>query len=330
MAKEIFTPREIISRYIDRNTTKESGTVSVRGIYSRNDDAGNLSKQWVFDKLIDELSGATLKLYMPRSLRDFIQDGQTVEMSGSISDYGFRENGTLQVQMNVSNCLQAKDLFVSKLEGDKHRLRRQKSMKGFKNVQRTLTDIFNSGRQPHILLIYPGQTVADTDFNRAIGSASQYYSFELRFVPFSDAARVVEVLKGCDGRYDLICLVRGGGSGLQHLDDIDILTQVVALQTPFITAIGHAEDNLFIDSLSDLSKETPSLLGTFFRDLVEERNKYNTMLRDQNNRYDRLAQEMNLKHKKLVRIIIGLAIALVVVAGLAYYGFTKTPPPPIQ
>lgn len=82
MAKEIFTPREIISRYIDRNTTKESGTVSVRGIYSRNDDAGNLSKQWVFDKLIDEISGATLKLNMPRSPRDFIQDGQNVEMSG--------------------------------------------------------------------------------------------------------------------------------------------------------------------------------------------------------------------------------------------------------
>ena len=41
------------------------------------------------------------------------------------------------------------------------------------------------------------------------------------------------------------------------------------MRTPVITAVGHTPDKVFINEIADLEKETPSLLGTYFKDLVE-------------------------------------------------------------
>ena len=284
---QALTPREVISRYIDRNTAGESGTVTVRGGYTKIDGTNSPSKQWAFDKLTDELTGAALKIYIPRELREYIKNGDTVEMTGTVSDYGFRDSGILQVQMNVTGCVQARDLYVPKVENDRHRIRRTKTATGYRDVRRILTGLIRKGDRPRVLLVYPGFTVADTDFKRAIGSADSYYAFEECNIPFSDAEGVVRVLTEADtgGRYDLVCIVRGGGSGLQNLDNVDILSRVANMKTPVITAVGHAEDNLFIDSVSDLSKETPSLLGTFFKEIVQEMAEHRDAINDMKKRY---------------------------------------------
>ena len=305
---QVLTPREVISRYIDRNTTGETGPVTVRGVYSRNENDAASSKQWAFDKLADELSDATLKIFIPKELRDFIKNGDTVEMTGTISDYGFRDSGTLQVQMNVFGCVQAKDLFIPKAENDRHRVRRNKAIKGYKDVRRILTELVRDGKTPRIVMIFPGYTVADTDFERAVGECRQYYDIEYRNVPFTDSAGVVRLLKECDGRYDLVCVVRGGGSGLQNLDNVDILAQVAEMKTPVLTAVGHAEDNLFIDSVADLSKETPSLLGSFLKEIVQEIDRNRRALNEQERRYGVLR-----------KVVIGLSVTLAaVVAALVY------------
>lgn len=311
---QVLTPREIISRYIDRNTAGESGTVTVRGVYTKADNTNSPSKQWTFDKLTDELTDATLKIHIPRELREFIKNGDTVEMTGTISDYGFRDSGILQVQMNVTGCTQARDLFVSKVENDRHRVRRAKTARGYKDVRRILSDSVRKGNRPRVLLVYPGFTVADTDFKRAIGDAEKYYEFSECNISFSDPAGVVRVLdeadRGCS--YDLVCIVRGGGSGLQNLDNVDILSKVAAMDTPVITAVGHAEDNLFIDSVSDLSKETPSLLGTFFKEIVYEILEHSKEMNEQERRYRSL--------RKAVFVLAGLLLAAVL---LAVYAFNR-------
>ena len=309
---QVLTPREVISRYIDRNTTGETGTVTVRGVYSRNDNDASSSKQWAFDRLTDELSDATLKIFIPRELRDFIKNGDTVEMTGTISDYGFRDSGTLQVQMNVFGCVQAKELFVPKAENDRHRVRRNKSIRGYKDVRRILTELVRDGKVPRIVMIFPGYTVADTDFERAIGECLRYYAVEYRNVPFTDAVGVVRLLKECDDRYDLVCIVRGGGSGLQNLDNVDILAQVAEMKTPVLTAVGHAEDNLFIDSVADLSKETPSLLGSFLKEIVQEIDRNERILKEQERRYD-----------VLKKVVIWLSVALAAVIAAMVFILVK-------
>ena len=316
MANETFTPRGIISRYVDRNTIKESGLVRVRGIFVKSNEQSGSTKAFCFDKLQDEITGASLKLYCPRELRTLIKDGETVELTGSVKDYGFRENGTLQVQMNVTDCEPAKDLFVPKVENDKYRIRRQKTINGYRNVEASLCSLLRRGNTPRVALVYPGGTIVDTDFNKAIGAAKDCFSFESRYVPFSDAASVVETLKDCERKeFDLVCIVRGGGTGLQSLDNIDILTQVALMKIPVITAIGHAEDSLFIDSVADVCKETPSLLGTFFKELIVN------LKRDESSQKEN--ERLRASNRRLVLTIVVILLALL--AWAAYKFFSSQP-----
>ena len=70
-------------------------------------------------------------------------------------------------------------------------------------------------------------------------------------------------------RNDCVCIVRGGGAGLEALEDISVLECIAGMRTPVITAVGHTPDKVFINEIADLEKETPSLLGTYFKDLVD-------------------------------------------------------------
>lgn len=312
--QDVLTPREIISRYIDRNTVKESGLVTVRGVLKLKDNADANSKKKSFDYLKDESEDSYLTLFVSENLREYMKNGETVEVSGTISDFGFRNQGVLRVQMNVTDCVQAKELFVTKVENDKYRIRRRKAAMGQKDVRKILYDKVKSGQKPRIAVIYPSTTVADTDFRRAIGEAYGYYDFENRSVPFTDSGRLVSVLDECDSqqRFDLVCIVRGGGSGLENLDDINVLSRVAEMKTPVLTAIGHAEDNLFIDTVSDLSKETPSLLGTFFKEIASEKAKIDALIE----RYEESISQWK-------KYVIGLGAGVAALLAIVIYLLTK-------
>ena len=264
---DILTPWALNNRYVDRNTVKESGIITVRGIYNRS--ASPQAAKYGYDKLVDEKTGATLKIVVPRQIRDSIKDGETVQMRGTVSDYGSRESGLLQVQLTVTDCRRAEEVVVTREEDDKFRIRRRKSARGFRNVRTLLTAKLASGQKPSVALILPSSSITASDFLAGLGGVKEKFDFYEARVSFADAERLAAVMKASDGKYDAVCLVRGGGSGLEHLDAIPVLAQMAEMNSPTITALGHAEDNLFINSLADLSLETPSILGSFFKDIAQ-------------------------------------------------------------
>lgn len=264
---EIITPWALNNRYIDRNTIKESGFVTVRGIFTRSSSPA--TSKYGYDKLVDEKTGASLKIVVPRQLRDSLRDGETVVMQGTVSDYGSRETGLLQVQLTVTDVRRAENVVATKEEEDKFSLRRRKMVSGFRNVRTLLSAKMAGGRKPAVALVLPSSSITASDFLAGLGGVKERYDFYEARVSFADAERLASVLKASDGKYDAVCLVRGGGSGLEHLDALPVLRQMAEMRTPTITALGHAEDKLFINSLSDLALETPSILGSFLRDVAE-------------------------------------------------------------
>ena len=75
------------------------------------------------------------------------------------------------------------------------------------------------------------------------------------------------------GEFDVLALVRGGGSGIEHLDDLSVLERVVSLETPMICAVGHVDEKLFLKLVSDKVAPTPNGLGQWFSDLAEKVSK---------------------------------------------------------
>lgn len=66
-------------------------------------------------------------------------------------------------------------------------------------------------------------------------------------------------------QYDIIAIVRGGGGGIEKLDDLKVLAAIIELKTPIIGAIGHVEEKLFIKQLVDKCAPTPNGLGQYFQ-----------------------------------------------------------------
>ena len=79
--------------------------------------------------------------------------------------------------------------------------------------------------------------------------------------------------------YSAIAIVRGGGSGIEALDELDILEAVANLKTPFISAIGHPDEKLFIKELADREVSVPNDLGHYFKDMMETVNEKKTKSR---------------------------------------------------
>lgn len=86
--------------------------------------------------------------------------------------------------------------------------------------------------------------------------------------------------------YDVIAIVRGGGSGIREVFDMpDLIESVVNLTTPFVTGVGHPGEKPFIAKVADKDLGTPSLLGVYFKDLVnrviDQREKSKAVLVEQ-------------------------------------------------
>ena len=90
--------------------------------------------------------------------------------------------------------------------------------------------------------------------------------------------------------YDAIALVRGGGSGIEALDDLAVLECVANMQKPLICAVGHVDENLFIKNLADKVAPTPNGLGTYFSNMVE------TVIQKRNNSRAALVEEVKKQY----------------------------------
>lgn len=65
--------------------------------------------------------------------------------------------------------------------------------------------------------------------------------------------------------FDGLVFIKGGGSDLDYFEDIVFCEKIVELNIPFITAIGHTNDNdLLLSQLSDANYNTPTRLGIGF------------------------------------------------------------------
>ena len=94
----------------------------------------------------------------------------------------------------------------------------------------------------------------------------------------------------------MIALIRGGGSGIEALDDIQVLQTVASMKTPVICAIGHVGEELFMKSIADKVAPTPNGLGQYFSEMVER------VVAKRNNLRAALVEEVKKQFQKQLEV----------------------------
>ena len=257
----------IFSDYLAKNVTS-SKVVFIRGVYFKK--KFDPSWKYAYDIIRDENDQREITIVIPPSLRDGLKDGALVLLGGNINR-ALKDNGTIQLQLYVTRADIVQEQAISEEDMKRAEIRNAKSRIGYKNVDSILEDILYRGQKPRVALVFATTSITMSDFNAGKDAASSQIDFTELRVPFSKPQEVAELLSKLDqdNSYDAIALVRGGGGGIEALDDLIVLESVMNLTTPLICAVGHVEEKIFIKNIADKVAPTPNGLGAYFKDMVE-------------------------------------------------------------
>ena len=300
-----YTPVELVGIYrnfLERG--KSNGVVWLRGIYIQRPSQNN---QWsaYYDELRDVDTNTSITLKINRQDRQRLKPNSLVQIGGLIELNPFT-NGTIQIVVSVTRFEIIKDQFVTEQDIKRSEIRIAKTKRGFKNVDAVLEDKLFRDERPKVALIFASTSITMADFNAGVNAAAVKIDFTELRQSFGNGASLAVFLKQQDEmQFDTIALIRGGGNGIEALDDIAVLQTVSEMKTPIICAIGHVGEELFLKSIADKVAPTPNGLGQYFSEMVERvsakrNNSRAALVEEVKKQFQKQIEESNKKNKELL------------------------------
>lgn len=266
-----YKPSELLGMFTSYLSQQDMNkqVIFLQGIYLKNPKH---DARWScrYDILRDENTQTEITLQIPYKLCEDLKDGNLVTVGGVLGRR-VQNNSHIQLMLVVSRVEIVQEQAIDENEIKRMELRRQKSSKGFKNVDSILEQLLFIDQRPRVALVFAATSITMSDFNAGIEAAKAAIDFFEYRVNFSNSQELSQTLKTIDGQgFNVIALVRGGGGGIEKLDEIEVLETVGNLKTAFIAAIGHVEEKLFIKQFADKEAPTPNGLGSYFAKMVED------------------------------------------------------------
>ena len=243
---------------------------------------------------------------MPLNLRDDLENGNVITVHG-VLDRSITNKGLIQIVLKVTEVEKIKELAVSEDEIKRTELRRIKSEKGFKNVDSILESLLFQDKRPQVALIYAETSITNDDFEKGVQAARTHIDFKEYRVSFAKTKVFCQTLKQLDAmNFDVIAVIRGGGAGLEALDEVELLETLVNMNTAWMYGAGHEGEKLFILNIADKAIAIPHALGTYFRDItdgvVQKRNNSRAALvKEVEGQFKKQIEDSNKKNQELTK-----------------------------
>lgn len=284
---------------------KSNGIVWLRGIYIQRPNQNN---QWAafYDELRDVNSNTSITLKINRNDRTKLKSNSLVQIGGLIELNPYT-NGSIQIVVNVTRYEIVKDQFVTEQDIKRSEIRIAKSKRGFKNVDAVIEDKLFRDERPNIALVFASTSITMQDFNAGVNAAAVKIDFTELRQSFGNGNALASFLANLDtSSFDVIALIRGGGSGIESLDDIMVLETIANMNTPVICAIGHVGEELFLKSIADKVAPTPNGLGQYFSEMVERvaekrNNSRAALVEEVKKQFQKQIEESNKKNQELLK-----------------------------
>ena len=241
--------------------------VSLRGIYQQRQN--NPQWSYAYAGLRDESSQDEITLRIAKDLYETLADGNLITVTG-ILERKIDPRASVQITLNVTRVEKLQEQAVSAADQKKAELRRHKSQKGFRNVDGVIEQRLLADERPKVALLLANNSITLSDFEAGIQAARSAIDFTEFRCDFFKASPLCQNLCEIDGQgFDVIAVVRGGGIGIERLDNLEVLETLCHLNTPVISAVGHPEERLTFKEIADKEVATPTALGQYLNDMVE-------------------------------------------------------------
>lgn len=304
-ATNFYKPSELMGIFKNFFSNKEinASVICLQGVYYKSD---KIYGNYAWDQLKDENTPESMTIVVPVSLRDDLKNGNLITVFGTI-DRKVQNSGSIQFLLNVSRVEKNKDIAISEDEIKRAEYRRKKEGLGYKNVDSILENKLFVDERPKVALVYADTSITNADFEKGLAAAKSNIDFQENRVSFANAQALCDMLKRLDNNgFDVIAIVRGGGSGIEKLDDLAVVETLTNLNTAWIYGVGHEKENLFIRNIADKVYPIPFALGTYFRDtverVIEKRNNSRAVLVEEvKKQYIKQIEDSNKKNTELTK-----------------------------
>jgi hypothetical protein len=260
-------------------TEAETKVLRVKGIYL--DQQKEMYRDgFYYDKLKDKESGNTLTLKVPKDEKKKLTHNTPYELEGVIDRKLADVNKELGIQIyfRLLKIIGAEAQLDDTVTWDTLKLLRARFTKPYRNIDLIIRACYEQRRRPRVALIFGKSALTDADVLRSAGEKlsreAQPKRYELadEVINITNKVEIIDALRRLDAsnHYDLIAIFRGGGQNLEVFDDIDVARAVLEMQTPLVTAVGHAKNTPLIESLADRAFITPTALGEYLKDTAEK------------------------------------------------------------
>ena len=202
--------------------------------------------------------------------KDEIVDGQKVTIECKLDFYGGSGSLNLIVEQIITNDGQG-ELFI-KYE----QIKKKFESKGYflQSRKKSISPIIKD-----ILIITSATGAALQDFIYNLENNKSKVNYDIIDVVVQgvdcpgNICAVLEKVKTDELLYDLVIIMRGGGSfsDLFGFSQSELIESVYNFTLPVLSAIGHQVDNPLLDLIADINTPTPSLAGQF---IVDHNKKY--------------------------------------------------------
>lgn len=269
-----MTPQQLlssISEFLTTNPKTYQRAINIKGIYTPGN--GQAYRGFYYDYLKEETTNLRLTIYVPALIRTQLQPGNLVILSGSVVR-NINTNSSIDICLGVDNIIKkVSDRTVSDEDLKRMDIVQRKSAKGLKDVDNILRQKLMRDEKPRLYFQFPPVNDTSADVQACIKTApSNFDIVSNNNASFARTNLLCQQLRWADTQgYDAICLIRGGGSGLDVLDHVELLECLCNMRTPLIGAVGHAPDKkrYFVMNLFDKNVATPSALGQYLNDMVQ-------------------------------------------------------------
>jgi hypothetical protein len=266
-SKNIISVTTLLSLYANSlSSTMDGQLIVVEGFFSDNNN--KLYGQYYYDEIISKEKQHKITIQITKSLKSKLASGSYYNFQGYISRGQSLDNDSrLKVFFRVTKILEHKEevQLISKVEYDIVQARFERD---FPLISDILSDKIGQGQKPVLDVVTGVQSTSKDDY---LGQLPDYHYYEIRHhkCNLSTKDELLNFISSNNfNDTDLLIILRGGGSGLEVFNEIDLCKKMIELPVPFITGIGHDADKTLLEKVADRGFSTPTAVGGFLQNIV--------------------------------------------------------------
>ena len=248
------------------SSSLDAQLITIEGFYF--DSQGKLYGSCYYDELRDKNKKNKITLQLTENIKSKLVSGRYFQLEGYINKgQSLTNDSRLQVYFRATKVLKYEEdvQLISKAEYD---IVRERFNRDFPIIQDILINKIEKKETPIIDVIMGVQSTSKEDYLNQLYN-SEYYTIRHHNCNLSSKTEILKFIDLYDFEStDILIILRGGGSGLEVFNELELCKKIIELPVPFITGIGHHEDITLLQRVSDRAFSTPTSVGVFLQSVV--------------------------------------------------------------